>query len=276
MSNQVHFYVINTLTNMHVGSGDSNYGIVDNVVQRDLITTQPTIHSSSLKGALKEHCMNEAEDDESTDFLNELFGNENQAGNCKFLSADLLSRPVRSDKAPYFNAASSDTLLGIEKKCLKLGFQLPRPLSTFVNDLRGVTNEALAVRKGEPILFERSYNGAIAEETDLQASFQAISNNAELVHYFGPRPLLMHHADLKKIDLPVIARNKLENGESKNLWYEEVVPYDTYFGFFVIGPETALNGLTEIIDKKTVQIGANASIGYGLCHLSSTTLELRN
>jgi len=50
-----HLFMIETVSNMHVGSGDSNFGVVDNLVQRDPATTYPYISSSSLKGALREH-----------------------------------------------------------------------------------------------------------------------------------------------------------------------------------------------------------------------------
>ncbi len=47
-------YIIDCLTNMHVGSGETNFNIVDNQVQRDSVTEFPTINSSSLKGALRD------------------------------------------------------------------------------------------------------------------------------------------------------------------------------------------------------------------------------
>lgn len=47
---------ITAITNLHVGSGTENIGVVDNLIQRDVITKLPIIHSSSLKGALREHC----------------------------------------------------------------------------------------------------------------------------------------------------------------------------------------------------------------------------
>lgn len=63
-------------------------------------------------------------------------------------------------------------------------------------------------------------------------------------------------------NLPIIARNVLDNGESKNLWYEQVLPAETVL-YTIIQEKgdvlaTALNG-------KIVQIGANATIGYGYC-----------
>ena len=47
-------FKITAKTNMHVGSGDTNYGIIDKLVQRDVLSNLPMIHSSSLKGALRE------------------------------------------------------------------------------------------------------------------------------------------------------------------------------------------------------------------------------
>ncbi|MDO4691929.1 MAG: RAMP superfamily CRISPR-associated protein [Porphyromonadaceae bacterium] len=69
--------------------------------------------------------------------------------------------------------------------------------------------------------------------------------------------------------LPIIARNCLDNGESKNLWYEEVVPAASCFVFFVTYPEgdeaTKYKEFCEALHGKIVQIGANGSIGYGFC-----------
>ena len=48
-------YLIETITNTHVGSGDTSYGIVDNMIQRDSRTAFPVIHPSSIKGAIKDH-----------------------------------------------------------------------------------------------------------------------------------------------------------------------------------------------------------------------------
>ena len=62
-------------------------------------------------------------------------------------------------------------------------------------------------------------------------------------------------------NLPIIARNCLENGESKNLWYEQVLPSETIL-YAIIREEG--DDLAEL-DGKVVQIGANATIGYGYC-----------
>lgn len=63
--------------------------------------------------------------------------------------------------------------------------------------------------------------------------------------------------------LPIIARNKLDNGISENLWYEQVVPSETVF--YTIIQDVDDDKLTNAIENQYIQIGANATIGYGVC-----------
>lgn len=80
--------------------------------------------------------------------------------------------------------------------------------------------------------------------------------------------------------LPVIARNQLENGISQNLFYEQVMPRQSRFVFWTDrfpeqrskndtsageSNDSFKNGIAEA--KRPVQIGANASIGYGYCKI---------
>lgn len=76
-------------------------------------------------------------------------------------------------------------------------------------------------------------------------------------------------------DLPVIARNKLNNGKSVNLWYEEVVPAASLFVFFVTYPEgdSYFKSFNEHLHNKIVQIGANGSVGYGFCKIQLLSNE---
>src|SRR3712207_7893454 len=86
---------------MHVGNGDTNFNIIDNEVQRDVITGFPTINPSSLKGSLREFCQNGLSDIE----IKTIFGDEEKGiGKYKFFGASLLSIPVRSNVRPFFRA----------------------------------------------------------------------------------------------------------------------------------------------------------------------------
>ncbi|MDO4770555.1 type III-B CRISPR module RAMP protein Cmr4 [Porphyromonas sp.] len=70
--------------------------------------------------------------------------------------------------------------------------------------------------------------------------------------------------------LPVIARNNLDNGESQNLWYEEVIPSEARFVFFVsYDDEEIFKEFDKILQESPVQIGANGSIGYGFCKIEN-------
>ena len=53
-NNDIKFYILKCITNLHVGSGDSGFSIVDKQVEKDELTGYPMIYSSSLKGALRE------------------------------------------------------------------------------------------------------------------------------------------------------------------------------------------------------------------------------
>ena len=102
---KANLYTIKTLTNLHVGSGDINFDIIDNQVQKDKCL--PIIHSSSLKGALREHFSKRG-----NGFTNFIFGDENdkKEGAISFFESKLLIRPVRSNTRAYFNATTPDII----------------------------------------------------------------------------------------------------------------------------------------------------------------------
>lgn len=81
----------------------------------------------------------------------------------------------------------------------------------------------------------------------------------------------------KDLNLPIIARNVLDKGESKNLWYEQVVPSETVFYAITQEPEPNFKegecSLSSFIDKKIIQIGANATIGYGYCLFKNINIQ---
>lgn len=68
-------------------------------------------------------------------------------------------------------------------------------------------------------------------------------------------------------NLPIIARNCLENGESTNLWYEQILPAETVL--FTVIDDKDDKVLHDKIIENIVQIGANATIGYGYCKFTN-------
>jgi CRISPR-associated protein Cmr4 len=254
----INAYFIECITNMHVGSGDANYGVVDKLVQRDPVTHYPTIHASSLKGALREHFERIWVSD--PDEVDNIFGKEakggkeSESGEYKFFGADLVAIPVRSNYKQFSLTVSPELIKLTNLKCKLLTgktifneinkidflFTNPQPkYDIYLEDEKFEWNEHTSLLKCGGI---NSFDDRFANaEND---KFNDFAKN-----------------------LPVIARNQLENGISKNLWYEEVVPHQSVFITYMSSTENHFSEFEGILIKEgqSIQIGGNASIGYGLC-----------
>jgi CRISPR-associated protein Cmr4 len=241
-----HFYKMTCLTNLHVGNGDYNYSIVDNEVERDpVLGGEPMIPSSGVKGALLNYIKESVADGETVKKLQRtVFGDMNNKGDYKFISAGLLARPVRvSDGAGAYALASTHALL--------LNYEELRQA------LSGVST--IGIPAGENVCF----CDGIRKVEDIAVT-KAELPDGEVKKLLGDRLVLLTESDLSEIMLPVAARNSLdENGKSRNLWFEEFVPHHSVFYMAIITPEET-NELDPYIDGKIVQFGANASVGYGL------------
>ena len=96
----VKVYYIDCLTNLHVGSGDANFNIVDKEVEKDPVTGYPIVHASGIKGALREaYRKNHSEKETEKIFGKPATENESDTGGSyKFFDARFLYRPVRAGK----------------------------------------------------------------------------------------------------------------------------------------------------------------------------------
>lgn len=267
-------YTLTTLSNMHVGSGDINFNIIDKQVQRDAVTKLPTIHSSSLKGAFREAS---GKENQYTRYVFGPANNENEShttGAYHFFEASLLVRPVRSNKKPYFNATS----VGVLKSFL----EVIEDFDIAFNETLKAALKSLTLLKpalGEPLIFE-PLNGVVLEDHEkVKISTHDVSN--DLTSFLGEDLALFSDEDYKDLELPVLARNSLEDGVSVNLWYEEVVPKKSKFYFVVAKPTNLddadakenLEAYEKRFDKECkVQFGANKSIGYGFSKVQKITL----
>lgn len=263
------FYVLTTMSNMHVGSGEYNVGVIDNLVQRDVINKFPNINSSSLKGAFREFFKSEKNDD----FIKRVFGSAPKAqddkasGSFRFFEANILSYPVRSNVVAYLRAVSIDVLKEFLLK-IKM-FQKQNDYKELVNVLNFLTG--IDVKEKKPIVFNTKLDKAIVEDFELKAEIYSkdLDNTMRtaLYKYFGKRVVLLHNNDFQRLCgenmLPVISRNYLESGESKNLWYEEVVPRLTQFYFPVMEEDRDADDFESKLSDSLIQFGGNASIGYG-------------
>lgn len=237
---------VRALTNVHVGGGDSFYGAVDKLVQRDAATNLPTIHGHSIKGAIREYFEETVGDSSTSPFIKHAFGSpvkgrteDAKPGEYRFFAADLVAIPVPDQDpkslAQYHLAANDNVWDDLTKKIALLGQKVSK------SDLIDGFNKDLPVQAKEK-------NASFKEATE---------------------------------ELPVVARNQLDNGESQNLWYEEFVPRESVFAFIVQVDDSEASQehrkhFIKNLNDKVVQIGGNATVGYGFCHFTLISPEKKS
>lgn len=275
-----HLYLITAISNMHVGSGEMNFDIVDNQVQRDPITQLPVIHASSLKGAYREaaEATNPGEN-----YIRYIFGSSpkesdaHQPGAYAFFEATLLARPVRSSRYPYCMATSAGILQTTLERIEQLNVQIDEELRS---GLESLLQQAKEVQSGTPLLLESAQDPVYIEDFETPVASSDTTPAEVLRDLLGGPIVLLSDEDFKALTLPVIARNYLEDGVSKNLWYEEVVPKNSKF-LFLIGTPDHLDDSDEDNARRfderfgqmhTMHFGANKSIGYGFAKVRKVSL----
>lgn len=272
-------YLFTAKSNLHVGAGNSNYGVIDNLVQRDPTDQFPTVFASSLKGALREFFKTDKGKGETE--TSKVFGGPDDGRSTFILSeAYLLGIPVRSNKFPYLMATSPYLLRKFRTVMEEdYGLTIPQELKDVIEVM-----EKVLVEPEIPILIgETPAQDLIIEDYQIIGRFPEQVNAADdvlidkLALLLGnkTRVVLLSDEDMahqcSDYALPVLARNSLEDGRSTNLWYEQIVPREAVF-YFVVDAQN--DKLTDLLDENPlVQMGANASIGYGRCKITKLTLS---
>jgi CRISPR/Cas system CMR subunit Cmr4 (Cas7 group RAMP superfamily) len=165
-----------------------------------------------------------------------------QQGAFRFFEARTIQFPVRGlDNEPYYLASSEAAIKLFNDTAAGLGAKVSISLA----------------KESDTVLTEF---GKLQRYRDASGAFQPFVLADSKVF----EDILNH--------LPVIARNSLDNGQSENLWYEEVLPRESRLYFSVLAPDTGTVDFETAFNKhlqgKTVQIGANATVGYGYCKIS--------
>lgn len=253
---KTYIYILKCLTNLHVGNGDVNYNVIDNEVEKDPVTQYPTINSSGVKGALRQY-FEQTKSDKVTALFGSASGSSSEnttPGSLKIMQANMLARPVRASKGAeaYYMATTKAALDQFENTAENLA------------KITKLSTNALDSAKNY-----RSVNEAIAlEGYGVENKLEDESLKSALANLIGGSFAILSDSTFRKFPLPVVARNYLENGISKNLWYEELVPHETVFWFAVMGNDEALNSFDSTVNGQVVQFGGNASIGCGQCLIS--------
>lgn len=259
------FYLIRAISNLHVGSGEGDFSVVDKQVQRDAKTELPTIHASGIKGALREAMTYQAgEDKTKLERVESVFGGNPknrkkiQQGKCNFFEGQLIGLPARSSH-DFFYVATCPLILDSLKNSLEQ-FNIESDYQQLLGDLLNIAGDG-----GIYLGRDQGGNIRLEDRWSLEYNRHDVQTLSKL---FGNRIAILGNDEFKALakELPVIARNYLENGVSANLWYEEYVPREARF-MTMVSREQHEDFLNEYLASQDglVQIGANATVGYGLC-----------
>ena len=256
------------VTNLHMGSGEANFNFIDNQVQRDPITEYPNMHPSGIKGALREFF----DGIESKEYVREIFGSENtekednKQGEVSFIEGKLLSIPVRSNKKSYF--------MGTTIEIIREYVEFSNLFGKNTENLKEIKEELEKIHKklteaGKKVCVLGNEEKGLLIESFENNEIDFYAENDVLSKVLGIKDIVVIKEENFKDEiskrLPVIARNQLENGVSKNLWYEEVVPRETVFYTGLVNSQNTdkFEDFCKKLEENLVQIGANATIGYG-------------
>lgn len=233
-------FKIECLTNMHVGNGDANFNIIDKEVEKDPVLQTPTIHASGVKGALREHLRSKQSKNEVAFFgkPNDKDDTELGQGRIKILSANLLVLPMRStDRNAFYYMVTN-------RESVKMFDELNRAFG-----IKGLN---------------------VSLESNKKVSVEGVecAYTSDKVSVLNENVAVMEAESFKRVPLPVVARNRVNDGS--NLWYEEIVPHKSVFYFYAIADDSDKTLMDEFVKEicGIVQFGGNASVGYGVTCVS--------
>lgn len=258
---------VKCITNMHMGSGDVNFNIVDCEVERDPVTNFPTMYASGVKGAIRDYYKDNRKDDSKYISKEVIFGkassnDDGNAGSVKFLNGQLLFQAVRASSGNeiYYLVTCKTALMEYAKLIYQIsGEDILKYIDKIEsNSVYGAKEFGIEGKKYNNVL-------KIDDNDSIMKIIKLFVEECDI-----SKVVIVPDEDFKNIPLPVIARNQLnENGISKFLWYEEYVPHESIFYIPLLSNnDDELNALVNYIsDNSLIQFGGNASIGCGLCEV---------
>lgn len=270
MSNESCFFTFYTLTPLHAGAGDSA-GAIDLPVQRERHTEYPVVHSSGIKGSLRDFFKRNEKAN-----INEIFGKEGDeqgSGKVIFTDAKILLFPVRSSEG-VFKWVTCPFVIERLKRDLKY-IDIDRDDISVTID--GYNGRTFTQYNNSKVILE-DFSITVTEDPQV-LDFINIFTTPHFKEDTLKNRLIIVSDDVFKTLVTtatqIIARNVLEDKtkKSKNLWYEEVVPADAIFYTIMKSAykgNTSINGLRNNgINEEVLQIGGNETIGYGIVKMSN-------
>jgi len=253
-------------TFIHVGGGQAE-GVVDLPVAREAVTDYPFIPGSGLKGALRDWARKQQLDEPQRD---NLFGQQDNAGQVLFADARLLALPVRSLHGASRWITCPQLWERYHRDAKRLGYQDIPALGPAPGP-----GQALGQGTGRVILEERGFEMRGKVPPALSQALGTLVPHEKTRERLAQSLLILHNEDFiwfARYGLAVQARNVLnkKTKTSENLWYEESLPPDTLFYALISErvPGSLETLLRPLAEHPYLQVGGNETVGQGWLALS--------
>lgn len=195
-------------------------------------------------------------------------------GNESIVNFSVIDKAIQRDATTGFPCINSSSLKGAIKEFL----ENEKFENIDIKDLFGSTkSDRNNSQKGSALFFDATLLAIPEQRVGENSPYKLVYSEEEVNNFLAKAEALGKKVTLdtskweenKKFNslcsddnLPIIARNCLENGESSNLWYEQVLPSQSVLATII---QTNNADDLDVLNGKIVQIGANATIGYGYC-----------
>lgn len=265
---------------VHAGSGMST-GAVDLPIQRERHTNWPHVQASAVKGAMRAHFRNYAEEDKKS--INQIFGSDKQdndypgfdqdiPGSISVSDAKLLAFPVRSNIAPFITVTCPAVLKRLHNDLLMGGFseKINSPVIENNNDailLNWQTEE-------KKIIMEDAVVQVVEEKVQISFLAEKFKDIERLVLISDK---LFDHivSTCTEIQTQIKIDHKTGTAQPGALRYEELLPSDTLL-YVVVHYSRHNNEIQASMIKSFIetnirdfmQIGGDETLGRGVCKLS--------
>jgi len=256
-------YLIQCVSPLHVGSGESHEGFVDIPIQRDHLGF-PVIWSSSLKGAIRNAFRNLVKD---TKIENEIFGPDSSdsstdmhASAVLIMDANLLLMPVRSLYGLFAFCTHPYLLKQLYEKLSVLHKEngLLTKLESFINNNKGkVICSSKTIIKDDKIILKEEEIGNVQENQEFRNIFEKLlPNGIKFKEDILDRLVMLNdnYADIIKrstIIQPRIKLNYKTKHVEEGLWTEEVLPELSILSTLMLIRGSRRN--SDMISEKIIQ-----------------------
>ena len=197
-------------------------------------------------------------------------------GNESIVNFSVIDKAIQRDVTTGFPCINSSSLKGAIKEYLASAKCDENIIKKLFGSTKKDKNNS---QKGAALFFDATLLAIPEQKTGGDSPYQLVYSETIIEDFLAKAKVLgvekavvdtskweKKNKDFEELcnddNLPIIARNCLENGESTNLWYEQVLPAQS-----VLATIIQTNGKDDLkeLENAIVQIGANATIGYGYC-----------